>query len=197
MVLFRYTLDRESEICHFQRILSGERPPTTPTDLPELADFQRSFVLPVNEENLDLDHIPAVVPPMSNYDLFDGPMTQSIAMVNPRKSRDLWLNRKLAPVLSDLQIGRPAQQLRRAEELLKLKEMEVQMVCDRTRKSSRNARGSGKAPVRRTRQSTPAVQFVTSSEEEEEEEEEEDGNSSDVDWQVSEMRQKKKPVIIR
>jgi hypothetical protein len=107
----------------------------------------------------------------------------------------------LVPALSDLQIGKPAQQLLRAEELLKLKEMEVQMVCDRTRKSSRAARGSGKIPVRQTRQSKPAVQFITSSGEEGEEGEgestEEDGHSSDVDWQVSEMRQKRKPVIIR
>ena len=179
------------------RILSGDRVPTTPTDLPELADFQRSFVVPDNVENLDFDHIPAVVPPMSNYDLFDGVMSRSIAMVNPHKSRDLWLNRKLIPVLSDLQIGRPAQQLLRAEELVKLKETEVQLVCDRTRKSSRNAKNSGKAPVRQTRQSKPAVQFVSSSEEEEEEDTEEDGHSSDVDWQVSEMRQKRKPIVIR
>ena len=183
----------------FQRILSGERPPTAPAAIPELADFQRSFVQPENEsENLDLDHLPAVVPPMSNYDLFDGIMAQSIAMVNPRKSRELWLNSKLVPIISDLQIAKPAQQLLRAEELLKLKEIEVQMICDRTRKSSRTARGSGKAPVRRTRQTKPAVQFVTSSEEEEDTQSgEDDGHSSDVDWQVSEMRQKKKPVIIR
>ncbi|KAL5266105.1 hypothetical protein ACHWQZ_G006681 [Mnemiopsis leidyi] len=181
------------------RILSGDRVPTTTADLPELADFQRSFVVPANEEDLDFDHIPSVVPPMSNYDLFDGVMSQSIAMLNPRKSRDLWLNRTLVPVLSDLQIDKPGQELVRAEELVKFRETEVQLVCDRTRKSSRNARNSGKAPVRQTRQSKPAVQFVSSSEEEEEEEgdTEEDEHSSDVDWQVSEMRQKRKPIVIR
>ena len=162
------------------------------SDIPELANFQRSFVTPPTEQELDPDHIPPVMPPMSNYDLFDGLMSQSLAMVNPRKARDLWLNRRLCPVLSELQLGRAAQQLVRAEELEKLKEVEVNMVHDRSRKCSR------KSPVRRTRQSKPVVQFQTSSEEEEEEEStEEDCHSSDVDWQVSELRQRRKqPIII-
>ena len=160
-----------------------------------MADFQRSFVVPADgEEEPDYEHIPAVVPPMSSYDLFDGVMAHSIAMISSEQSRKLWLNRKIVPLLSELQLNKAAQNLRREEELDKLGEVEVKVLGDRPRKSRRSS--PGKKPARLTRQSRPVREERSSSEEtvSTEEEVEEDANSSDVDWKASEIKQRRTPV---
>ena len=184
----------------YQRILSSERQDDASADIPELADFQRSFVVSGNgEEDAPYEHIPAVIPPMTSYNLFDGVMAQSIAMISSERSRELWLQRTIVPPLSDLQINKPAQEQRREEELRKLGEVEVKVLGDRHRKCRRKS--PGREPARLTRQSRVQLHLLqesSSSSEpgatEEEDECEDGGGSSDVDWQVK-QKQKRKPVI--
>ena len=47
--------------------------------------------------------------PTSTYNMFEGIMARSIALVDPAKSRALWLARAIAPALSELQLNSPRQ----------------------------------------------------------------------------------------
>ena len=81
----------------------------------------------------DPDHIPTVLPPTSTYDLFDGLMARSIAMVNPRKSRELWLGRRIVPALSEyhLELCGGARKKVTREEWAILKEIAIVNVSSR------------------------------------------------------------------
>lgn len=174
-------------------------------------DFQRSFVVPASREEVNPEQIPAVMPPMSNYDLFDGVLSKSLAMINAAKSRELWLSRRLVPVLSDLQVESaiPKSVLTAEKKLLS----QIRNTVEENNKVRAGRRNAGKAPMRRHSAATarrtraeeepparrtraeeePAAREpVTSSSSEEEAQSSSVDDSSDVDWQVSSMRQKKK-----
>ena len=160
-----------------------------------MADFQRSFVAEPGDP--DPHYIPPVQAPTSTYNLFEGILANSIAMIDPETSRKLWLNRKIAPELSTMQYARARQDRKKRDELKNLRVSQPVHVIDRARncKSARNTRKrTGATRTRQSRQSEPVVTYESLSSSDETMSQQE-ADSSDVDWQVSEMRQKRKPVI--